>query len=85
MLVLLVHDDESERLDGREDGRTRADDDARAPLANLVPLVVPLAGTEVRVEDGDLRLKRSTVCGVSAISGTRTMAPFPCASACAMA
>ena len=30
-------------------------------------------------------LKRSTVCGVSEISGTSTIAPWPCSSASAMA
>ena len=30
-------------------------------------------------------LNRSTVCGVREISGTSTMAPLPCSSACAMA
>ena len=30
-------------------------------------------------------LNRSTVCGVREISGTRTMAPLPCSSVCAMA
>ena len=43
MLVLLVHDDEAERVHRCEERRARADDDARAALANLVPFVVPLA------------------------------------------
>ena len=44
MLVLLVHDDQSQLIDRREDGRTRADDDARATLSDLVPLIMALPG-----------------------------------------
>ena len=72
MLVLFIHDDEAERLDGREDGRARADDDARAALPNLVPLVVALAGAEVRVQHGDLRLKRPVAeAGLEALDRLR--------------
>ncbi len=44
VLVFLVHDDQAQRIYGRKNRRARADDNARATLANLVPLVVPLAG-----------------------------------------
>ena len=59
MLVLLVHDDQAERFDGGEDGRARADGDARAALANLVPLVVPLAGGQMAVQHRHQRLQRA--------------------------
>ena len=57
MLVLFIHDDEAERIDGREDGRARADDDARAALADLVPFVVAFAGGEMAVQHGDQGLQ----------------------------
>ena len=86
MLVLLVHDDQAQRLDRREDGRAGADDDAGAALADLVPFVVALAGGQMAVQHGHQglercreqkrALKRSTVCGVREISGTSTMAPL---------
>ena len=47
VLVLLVHDDEPERFDRRENRRARADDDAGTALADLVPFVVPFAGGEM--------------------------------------
>ena len=59
VLVFLVHDDQAERLHRREDGRARADDDPRAALANLVPLVVPLAGGQMAVQHRDQRLQRA--------------------------
>ena len=52
-LVLLVHDDDAEFVDGREDGRARADDDARLASMDAVPFVVALAVAELAVEDGD--------------------------------
>src|SRR5438876_7562029 len=57
MLVFLVHNDEAERIDRREDRRARADDDAGTALADLVPLVMPLAGGKMAVQDGDQRLQ----------------------------
>ncbi len=83
-LVFFIDDDESEVFERREDGAACADDDARPARLNLVPLVVPLAFREPAVQDRDLSsvsakrlLKRSTVCGVSEISGTSTMAVLP--------
>ena len=55
--MLLVHDDEAERLDRRENGRTRADDDARPALADFMPLVVPLAGGQMRMQHRYERLQ----------------------------
>ena len=55
--MLLVHDDEAERIDGREDGRARADDDAGAALADLVPLIVSFTRREMAVQHGDKCLK----------------------------
>ena len=59
VLVFLVHDDQAERLDRRKDGRARADDNARAALANLVPLVMPLAGGQMAVQHRHQRLQRA--------------------------
>ena len=59
VLVFLVHDDEPERFDRREDGRARADDDAGAALADLVPFVVAFAGGQMAVQHGDERLQRA--------------------------
>ena len=59
MLVLLVHDDQAERLDGRKDGRAGADDDAGAALADLVPFIVALAGGQMAVQHRDERLQRA--------------------------
>ena len=50
-VVLLVDDDQAEVADGGEDGRARADADARLAAAQPPPLVVALAGREGRVED----------------------------------
>ena len=95
VLVFLVHDDEAERFDRRKNRRARADDDARAALPNLVPFIVPFAGGQMaecktatsvcNCPELKRALNRSTVCGVSEISGTSTMAPLPCSSAWAMA
>ncbi len=52
-LVFLVDDDQAEGLHGREDSRTRADDDVRLAVADLVPLIVAFASAEIAVEDGD--------------------------------
>ena len=52
-VVLLVEDDEAEPLDRREDGRARADADARRAAAQARPLVVALAGGELGVQDRD--------------------------------
>ncbi len=52
-LVLLIDHDEAEPVQRREDGRPRADDDARAPGADVLPLIVPLARGEMAVQHGD--------------------------------
>ncbi len=59
VLVFLVHNDQAERLDRRKDGGARADGDPRAALANLVPLVVPLAGGQMAVQHCHQRLQRA--------------------------
>ena len=51
--VLLIHDDEAEVLQRREDGAARADDDVGAAFADLVPFVVPFAVGEMAVQHGD--------------------------------
>src|SRR5581483_5318409 len=50
-LVLLVDDYEPERAHRREDGRARADDDARLAPDDARPLRPALAWTEAAVED----------------------------------
>ena len=50
-VVLLVDHDQAEVADRGEDGRARADADARLAAAQAPPLVVALAGGEGRVED----------------------------------
>ena len=78
---------------GAKTARARPDDDAHAARADVLPLVVPLAGGEMAVQHRDAHLladetgerKCSTVCGVSAISGTSTSAVLPAASTSAMA
>ena len=57
VLVLLVHDDEAERFDRRENRRARADDDAGAALADFVPFIVAFAGGKVRMQNRDERLE----------------------------
>jgi len=57
MLVFLIDNNEAERIHGCEDCRTRANDDARAALADLVPLVVPFAGGQMAVQDRHQRLQ----------------------------
>jgi len=47
VLVFLVHDDEAERFDGRENRRARANDDAGAALPDFVPFIVAFAGGKV--------------------------------------
>ena len=59
VLVLLVHDDQAQRLDRRKDRRARADGDPRAALADLVPFVVPLAGGQMAVQHRHQRLQRT--------------------------
>jgi hypothetical protein len=49
--VLLVHDDEAERRQRREDGRTRADDHVDLAAADAMPLVVPFTVRESAVLD----------------------------------
>ena len=51
--MLLVDDDQPESAQRREDGRARADADPRLARPQPRPLVVALAGRELRVQDGD--------------------------------
>ena len=88
--MLLVDADQAESLDRREDSRPRADDDARLAGGDPLALVAPLRLGHPRVEHGDpaagkRAVKRPSACGVSAISGTRTIAPRPRASASSQA
>ena len=53
MLVLLVHHDDAQIVERREHRRARADDDPGAAGADVLPLVVALAGGEMAVEYGD--------------------------------
>ena len=51
--MLLVDDDQAQVGDGREHRRARPDADARLAAAQTSPLVVALAGAQLRVQDGD--------------------------------
>ena len=83
--MLLVDADHAERRERREHGRARADDDRRLAREDALALVAALRLGEAGVEQRDVSPKRArkrpTVCGVSAISGTSTIAPRPAASA----
>ena len=57
--MFLVHDDETEVPDGREDRAARSHHHARLARADTVPLVVALPVGERRVEDGDARAEAS--------------------------
>ena len=92
--MLLVHDDQAQRIDRRKNGGSRPDDNAGAALADFVPFVMAFPGGQMAVQDGHQRLQRagteaalnrSTVCGVNDISGTSTIAPLPCRRLRAMA
>ena len=52
-VVLLVHDDEAQAVNGREDRGAGADDDGRGPRCDALPLVAPLGVAESRVQDRD--------------------------------
>ena len=88
-VVLLVDDDQTEILDRREHGRARADADPRLARAQTPPFLVALGRAQLRVQyrDGVAEAfdETPTICGVSAISGTSTIAPRPCCSAVAAA
>ena len=56
VLVLLVHDDQAEVGQRRENGAARADDDAGLAAVDLVPFVVAFAVGKVAVQDGDFLL-----------------------------
>ena len=89
-VVLLVDHDEPDVGDRREDRRARADADlrlaARAAGATRRGAPRPRA-LECRTATVSPKrsTKRETICGVSAISGTSTIAPRPWASAAAAA
>ena len=83
--MLLVDDDQADVRQRREHRRARADAHARLPAREPLPLVVALALAERRVH-APRRRRRSApgsarrACGVSAISGTSTIALRPAAS-----
>ncbi len=87
--MLLVDDDQSELFQRREHRRARAHADARFAAAQPHPLVVALADAERRVQNrhdiAERAWKRQSVCGVSAISGTSTIADRPACSAASTA
>ena len=49
--MLLIDDDQAQRVHRSEYGGAGADDDARAALSDLVPFVMPFAGGQVAVQD----------------------------------
>ena len=89
-VVLLVDDDEPEPVDGREDRRARADDDARSAgcagaRARRAARPPSARSAEPRRDRRSGRGTARRVCGVSAISGTRTIVARSRASAAAAA
>ena len=58
MLVLLIHNDQTERFHRRKNCGARADHDLRAALPDLVPFVVPFAGREMTVQHRHQSLER---------------------------
>ena len=81
-LVLLVDDDGAEVVERREDRRARADGDPLAPFARAratrrTARRRSSALCSTAILSPNTARKRSTVCGVSAISGTSTIAVFP--------
>ena len=72
VLVFLIHNDESKRINGRKDGGARPDDDAGAALPYLVPFIMALARGEMAVQHGDERLQRAGAeAGLEAFDGLR--------------
>ena len=65
--MLLVHDDQADVRQRREDRATRADDDVHVAAADAVPLVVALAVGESAVLDGDALAE----CGAEDRGGRR--------------
>ena len=59
MLVFLIDNNEPERVHRRKNRRARPNDDARAALTDLVPLIVPLAGGQMAVQHRNERLQRT--------------------------
>jgi hypothetical protein len=95
VFVLLIHDDKAQRFATGAKIADRAPITMRARPCRILchsswrsPALRCECSTATSVcnfPELNRALKRSTVCGVSAISGTSTMAPLPCSSACAMA
>src|ERR1043166_4912552 len=59
VLVLLIHDDQAERIDGRKNGRASANDDSSAALADFVPFIMALAGGQIAMQNRNERLQRA--------------------------
>ena len=92
--MFLIHDNQPKWFDRRKNCRTRADHTLARPCRILLPFIMTFAGRKMTVQHRhhvlsglvlNRALKRSTVCGVSEISGTKTIAPLPCSNACAIA
>ena len=52
MLVLLIDNDQPQRIHRREHGGPRADHDPRQPLPYLVPFVMPFPRRKMAVQHG---------------------------------
>ena len=61
--MLLVHDDQPERLERREDRRARADDDVDVAAPDALPLIVALAVREPAVLNRDAVAERAAERG----------------------
>ena len=52
VLVLLIHNDQTQRIDRRKNRRAGADDNAGASLPDFVPFIMAFAGREMAVQNG---------------------------------
>ena len=62
-IVLLIDDDEADSIEGREDGRPRANDDVHVTLTNPLPLIMALTRGETAVLNGHVMSERAAECG----------------------
>ena len=75
VFVLFIDDDQAELFQGGKNGAARADDNARAAVVDLVPLVMPFAFGEMTVEHRHLLLHRRKPA-LEALDGLRSERDF---------
>ena len=80
-VVTFIRNDQADIRQWREQGTARANDDFEFSRRGAPPGIISLALRKFRMDDahlpGEATKKRRTVCGVSAISGTRMIACLP--------